>query len=189
MPLRPDNVPIHEFKTAEMVVLGIYPGPVKIQGKRRGEPVVCPYCGSRVDVIPKNSDTQRSTAAAAAEFTVMPHLAGSSGRHCQLKIANVSVVFPDPGDGASQRRRGRIRARKVRGGAPRTPERPRRSYKEYDDIDELNGERRNHHWRNEYGIVAEGSAGVDYLGSEGGASSVRAFQGGRADGNRRRSRR
>ena len=48
--------------------------------------------------------------------------------------------------------------------------------------------RREEHWSREYAIYAEDSWGIDDLGPEGGENSVRAYSGGRADGNRRRRR-
>ena len=48
--------------------------------------------------------------------------------------------------------------------------------------------RRREHWSREYAIYAEDSWGIDDLGPEGGENSVRAYSGGRADGNRRRRR-
>lgn len=45
---------------------------------------------------------------------------------------------------------------------------------------------RREHWSREYAIYAEDSWGIDDLGPEGGENSVRAYSGGRADGNRRR---
>lgn len=47
---------------------------------------------------------------------------------------------------------------------------------------------RREHWSREYAIYAEDSWGIDDLGPEGSENSVRAYSGGRADGNRRRRR-
>ncbi|MDV2428448.1 hypothetical protein RAE06_06000 [Corynebacterium tuberculostearicum] len=47
---------------------------------------------------------------------------------------------------------------------------------------------RREHWSREYAIYAEDSWGIDDLGPEGGENSVRAYSGGRADGNRRQRR-
>ena len=168
-PCAPTNVSPHEFRCAELVVLGIAHVSIKIKGTRPDKPVICPYCGGRAEITSVNS-------------SLKSHDSPSTGQTCPTAKVVTKVVFPDPDDPS---RRPRIRSRNNRGVALRTSARPRRAHKEYDDIHELNGERNNNHWRNSYGYIAEDSAGVDYLGSEGGSSSVRAARGGRADGNRR----
>lgn len=185
---RPANVLPHEFRNAELVVLGIQPGPLTIQGTRPSKPVTCPYCGNRVGVKaqsqshPRRANPRPTTAPSG---TLAPHRMRTTDQPCPTQNIPIQVILPDPGDPSSARRQRGLRARKTRGAAPRTSARPRRAHKEYDDIHELNGERNNNHWRNSYGLIAEDSAGYEYLGAEGGTNSVRTFRGGRADGNRR----
>ncbi|WP_295646889.1 hypothetical protein [uncultured Corynebacterium sp.] len=186
MPSRPVNVPPHQFRTAELVVLGITPGPLEIRGTHPAKPLTCPYCGKRVEVIGAQRSSRRPSNPRTASLvgSLATHSMPETCQPCPTASISTRVTFPNPDDPSSTRRPRGLRARKARGGAPRTPAPVRRAHKEYDDIHELNGERNNNHWRHSYGLIAEGSSGNDFLGAEGGSASVRTTRGGRADGNR-----